>query len=255
MLIRKTIDGSRTVGHDAYWRFHHLLARVGFLRSGYYFWLAVREAMMDSPARGLAELNHEFEPREDPWDYTTVSYQADRIRSEVGMLDAVRGAACFGKALEVGCAEGLFTESLAPRCDSLLALDISPVALTRARRRLQGDERVQFAQWDLRVDPVPDTYDLIVIIHALEYIRNPIYVRRARTKLVNSLQPGGYLLVGTMKVAEIYEDAWWGRYFLRSGKRINHFFAEHPALKVVRTAEFYLGRDYVAYDVLLRKAL
>ena len=37
MLIRKTIDGSRTVGHDAYWRFHHLLARVGFLRSGYYF--------------------------------------------------------------------------------------------------------------------------------------------------------------------------------------------------------------------------
>ena len=101
---------------------------------------------------------------------------------------------------------------------------------------------------------MPDTYDLIVIIHALEYIRNPIYVRRARTKLVNSLQPGGYLLVGTMKVAEIYEDAWWGRYFLRSGKRINHFFAEHPALEVVRTAQFYLGKDYVAYDVLLRKA-
>ena len=52
---------------------------------------------MDSPTRGLAELNHEFEPREDPWDYTTVSYQTDRIRSEVGMLDAVRGAARFGK--------------------------------------------------------------------------------------------------------------------------------------------------------------
>ena len=169
------------------------------------------------------------------------------------MLDAVRGAARFGKALEVGCAEGMFTEMLAPRCKSLLAADISPVALTRARRRLQGIERVHFAEWDLRVDPVPDTYDLVVIIHALEYIRNPIYVRRARTKLVNSLRPGGYLLVGTMKVAKIYEDAWWGRFFLRSGKRINAFFAQHPALKVVKTAEFYLGNDYVSYDVLLQK--
>ncbi len=65
---------------------------------------------------------------------------------------------------------------------------------------------------DLRVDPVPGSYDLIVIIHALEYVRNPIYVRRARTKLVNSLRPGGYLLIGTMKIADIYEDAWWGRY-------------------------------------------
>jgi hypothetical protein len=106
---------------------------------------------------------------------------------------------------------------------------------------------------DLRVDALPETYDLIVIIHALEYIRNPIYVRRARAKLVNGLRPGGYLLVGTMKVADIYEDAWWGRYFLRSGKRINAFFAAHPALKVVRTAEFYLGKDYVSYDVLLQK--
>jgi SAM-dependent methyltransferase len=149
----------------------------------------------------------------------------------------------------------MFTESLASRCDSLLAVDISPIALSRARRRLLGNERVQFAEWDLRVNPVPGTFDVIVIIHALEYIRNPVYIHKARTKLVDSLRPGGYLLVGTMRVGEIYEDAWWGRYFLRSGKRINDFFAKHPALEVVRTAQFHLGKDYVADDVLLRKAL
>lgn len=250
----KIAEAPRSAGYRAYRRLRHSLARIGFLRSGYYLLLAIREAVMDSPARGQAELNHEFEPREDPWDYATVSYQRDRIRSEVEMLDAVRGTARFGRALEVGCAEGMFTKIFAPRCDSLLAVDISPVALNRARRRLQGDERVQFAEWDLRVNSVLGTYDVIVIIHALEYIRNPVYIHKARTKLVNSLRPGGYLLVGTMQVAEIYEDAWWGRYFLRSGKRINNFFAEHPALKVVRTEEFYLGKDYVAYDVLLRKA-
>jgi len=253
MLIRKSIKIPRSFCSGLYRRIRHLLARVGFLRSGYYLCRSIREAMLDSPARGQAELNDEFEPREDPWNYATVSYQVDRIRREVEMLEAVRGTARFGKALEVGCAEGMFTELLAPQCDSLLAADISTVALIRARKRLQGCEGVQFMHWDLRVDPVPDTYDLIVIIHALEYIRNPLNVWRARAKLIGSLRPGGYLLVGTMKVAEIYEDAWWGWFFLRSGRRINNFFADHPAVKVVRTAEFYLGKDYVAYDILLQK--
>jgi O-antigen/teichoic acid export membrane protein/SAM-dependent methyltransferase len=254
-VVRKGLEAPVILIRFLYKRLRRLLARVGFLRSGFYLLIAIREALLDSPARGQAELNHEFEPREDPWDYATVSYQRDRISSELAMLDAVRAAAPFGKVLEVGCAEGIFTEMLAPRCESLLALDISPVALARARRRLGADERVRFAEWDLRIDPLPDTYDLIIMIHALEYIRNPLYVRRARAKLVEGLRPGGYLLVGTMKVADIYEDAWWGRYVLRSGKRINNFFAKHPALKVVRTAEFHLGKDYVAYDVLLRKAM
>lgn len=209
---------------------------------------------MDSPARAQIELNREFEPREDPWDYATISCQQHRIRGELEMLDAVHGTAPFAHALEVGCAEGIFTELLAPRCDSLTALDISTVALARARQRLHACERVHFAHWDLRVDTLSDTYDLIVIIHALEYIRNPVYIRRARAKLVKALRPGGYLLVGTMKVAEIYEKAWWGKYFLRSGKRINDFFAEHPDLEEVRSAEFRLDNDEVAYDVLLRKA-
>jgi SAM-dependent methyltransferase len=238
---------------DVYRQLRHLLARVGFLRSAYYLLLAVDEACRDSPARARVELEREFEPRRDPWNYETVSCQRDRIRGELGMLDAVRATPRFANALEVGCAEGLFTESLAPRCDSLLALDISPTALARARLRLAGKENVRLAEWDLRTGSLVDTYDLIVIVHALEYIRNPIMVRKARTKLVNSLRPGGYLLVGAMKVAEIYENAWWGRYFLRSGRRINNFFARHPKLEVIRAAEFFLGNDYVAYDVLLRK--
>ena len=246
---RKAIEMPRTL----YWRIRHSLARAGALRSAYYLLRSIHEAIEDSPVRGRAELNREFESHEDPWNYATASDQVDRIRREVAMLDAVRGDERFGKALEVGCAEGLFTEQLAPLCGSLLAADISSVALARAQRRMRGCEHVQFIQWDLRVDPVPEAYDLIVIVHALEYVRNPFHIRRARTKLVKSLRPGGYLLIGTMKVAKIYEDAWWGRLFLRSGKRINNFFAAHPALKVVQTEEFHLGGQYAAYDVLLRK--
>jgi SAM-dependent methyltransferase len=236
-----------------YWRLRHSLARVAFLRSGYYLLRSIREAMEDSPEHGRAELNQEFGAKEDPWDYDGTPNQVDRIRSEVEMIDAVRGTERFKSALEVGCAEGLFTEKLAPFCAHLLAVDISEVALARARKRLGECERVDFAVWDMRTDPVPETYDLIVIVHAMEYVRNPLCIRRVRAKLVNSLRPGGYLLVGTMKVADIYEDAWWGRFLLRSGKQINNFFARHPKLKVVSTAELQVGNDYKAYDVLLKR--
>lgn len=236
-----------------YWRIRHSLARIHFLRSGYYLLRSIREALADSPAQGQAELNREFESHEDPWNYATAPDQLERIGSEVMMLEAARGGEPFGNGLEIGCAEGLFTEQLAPLCQSLLAVDISPIALERARRRIGARANVRFLHWDLRVDPVPLTCDLIVIVHALEYVRNPLHMLRARRKLVKSLRPGGLLLIGTMKVAQVYEDAWWGRFLLRSGMRINHFFASHPALKVIQTKEFHLGKEYVAYDVLLRK--
>ncbi len=234
-----------------YRRIRRLLARVTPLRSSYYLVRSIRDAMRDSPDAGRTELNQEF-ALQDPWDYKTAE-QVSRIRSEVAMLDSVREAERFKSALEVGCAEGLFTEKLAPLCEHLLAVDISSVALARAREKFRESEWVDFALWDLRTDPVPETYDLIVIVHALEYVRNPVHIRRARTKLVKSLRPGGYLLIGTMMVAQIYEESWWGRFLLRSGKHINNFFAKHPALTVVQSAEFHLGKDYRAFDVMFQK--
>ena len=249
-LARKMLEAPLDVGRSAYGRLRRALA-AEILRGG--LMAAIWEAVTDSPQRGRTELNREFERRRDPWDYAGVPYQGDRIRREVELLDSARGKARFARALEVGCAEGMFTELLAERCDSLLAVDISRVALARARQRRDWNGCVSFAEFDLRVDPIPDTYDLIVIVHTLEYIRNPILIRRARAKLVNALRPGGHLLVGTMRTSELLENAWWGRYFLRSGKWINRFLARHPALQVVGTEEFYLGKDYVSYDVLFKK--
>ncbi len=253
MMARTPEEKLRVAQLTPYRRMRHALARVGFLRSSYFLLLSIWEAMLDSPTSGETELNHEFAPLEDPWSYSTDPHHVHRISGEVGMLDAVRGNRRYAKAFEVGCAEGLFTEKLAPLCDSLLAADISSVALERARQRLQAFEQVQFVHWDLRVDPVPEIYDLIVTVHALEYVRNPFHIRRVRERFVNSLRPGGYLLIGTMKTADVYEDSWWGRFFLRSGKRINDFFAAHPSLKVIQTEEFRLANEDVAFDVLLQK--
>jgi 2-polyprenyl-3-methyl-5-hydroxy-6-metoxy-1,4-benzoquinol methylase len=253
MVARNGLGTRETLVARTYRSIRRNLAHVPFLRSTYHLLRSLRDAMLDSSERGRAELELEFESRVDPWDYATAPYQVDRILSEVAILESVRPPTRFQKALEIGCAEGLFTEKLAPICESLLAVDISAVALHRTQTRLEGQDHVHFALSDLRIDPISDGYDLIVVIHALEYIRNPFHMRRVRAKLIKSLRSGGYLFIGTMKVSEIHENAWWGRFMLRSGQQINGFFAAHQALNTVRTDKLSLGNDYVAYDILLQK--
>lgn len=236
-----------------YHRLRRRLGRIGFLRSGWYLALALKEAWFYSPARSRGEFNQEFERRADPWNYDTTPCERLHHRGEAEMLDGVRGGGRFRKALEVGCAEGAFTEMLAERCEFLLASDVSPIALARARGRRLWGESVQFAELDLCLDPLPGTFDLIVVAHVLEGILNPFVLRKARDKLVKGLCPGGFLLIAsTSDKDSVAENAWWGRYLIRGGERINAFMVQHPALTVVATAVRRLPKR-VSLDVLCRK--
>ena len=216
-----------------------LLGRVPFLRSGWGLALTLKHFLLDSSGRARADFDREFTRSEDPWGYDTPEGQK-RLRRAMAMLDAARGAERFPQALEIGCAAGAFTELLASRCDSLLAVDISPVALQRSHERRSWPESVRFAEWDLRRDPLPGIFDLIVVMSVLEYYGRPRDLRAAREKLVEGVNPGGYLLVGDVRQSELYETTWWGKRLIRGGKWISEFVAEHPALKLVeRVAEDY----------------
>lgn len=213
---------------------------------------ALHEAWLDSTPRALPEIKRDFS-QSDPWNYTSNYLEILRHQREVEMLDRVRGGKRFDSALEIGCAEGVFTKILADRCDSLLATDFSEDALSRARRRCQGDEHVSFAQIDLRNDLLPGVFDLIVAIHVVEYIKNPLSLRRVRDKLVRGLRTGGYLLLGSCTGDnEFREGLWWSRYMLRGGLRINQSFATHPALTVVDAAINPLPGS-ISRDILLRR--
>jgi GT2 family glycosyltransferase len=213
---------------------------------------ALRDAWLDSSPRAQPEIKKDFS-RTDPWHYTTNDLEILRHRREAEMLDGVRGINRFGCALEIGCAEGVFTEILANRCDSLLATDFSEVALARARQRRQWDEHVAFAQMDLRSDSFPGDFDLIVAIHVLEYIKTPLTLRRVRDKLVRGLRIGGYLLIGSCTGDnEFRETLWWSRYMLRGGQRINTFMAAHPQLTLVDASINPLPGS-ISRDILLRR--
>jgi 2-polyprenyl-3-methyl-5-hydroxy-6-metoxy-1,4-benzoquinol methylase len=67
----------------------------------------------------------------DPWHFETSSYEKDRFTAMLDLIKSVPHASI----LEVGCAEGHFTQLLTPLAKDVVGLDIIPVALKRAESR------------------------------------------------------------------------------------------------------------------------
>ena len=133
-----------------------------------------------------------FQLARDPWQYTS-PYETWKYGQELKLLPP----APISQALELGCAEGIFTVQLAPYVDQLVAADISSIAIARATQRcvLEQCENVQFIQFDLTQDQLPaERFDLIVCSEILYYVGNQAMLQKVANKLARSLKPNGYLI-------------------------------------------------------------
>jgi SAM-dependent methyltransferase len=107
-----------------------------------------------------------YQASADPWGYRTSAYEREKYAATLAALPR----RSFGRALEVGCSIGVFTELLAPRCEQLVAIDFAPRALALARERL-GD----IAKVDLLLAAFPEqvpagAWDLVVCSEVLYYL-------------------------------------------------------------------------------------
>jgi SAM-dependent methyltransferase len=211
-------------------------ARLPALRSLGYLVLSLRDVVRHPTARMAEEFDQTFAASRDPWGYDAAA-QRERIRAAIHEVDLLRGgtaAGVFESALEAGCAEGIVTELLAPRCRRLVAADLSAVALARCEERCAGHPGIEFRQVDISGAAAFGPYELVVAMDVLECIRSPRALRRARAAAVDMLLPGGHLVVTTTRQHPVPEAAWWGRW-LPIGARINDFVGRHPGLEVVRS--------------------
>jgi chemotaxis methyl-accepting protein methylase len=126
----------------------------------------------------------------------------------------------------------MFTELLASRCSTILAVDISEVALDRAKQRCRDLPKVEFMLWDARSESLPEQFDLIVATGVLEYIYRPSTLRGACERLSRALKPGGYLLLGNTVADNAIEGSWLGKRLLR-GTIINKYVASDPRYETV----------------------
>ncbi len=177
-----------------------------------------------------------FSQAQDPWATTTSASEAERFAVTFQVLDSSLHDR-FDDVVELGCAEGIFTERLAPRCEHIDALDFSEVALERARARLAGHSSITFRRWDMRRDPLKNSYDLVVAMGVLTSLYRPYDVRRVRDKIISAMRPGAFMLFSDVRQSQVFEDAWWGPLLLRGGEQIRRLLKANAELETLRTAE------------------
>ena len=208
-----------------YHRVRKTAARVPFLRSTWHFAWALAECLRD-PWRNPSYFERLFAAT-DPWQYGT-SEGKKRLSLAASMLERVQQGK-FQHALEIGCAEGVFTEMLEPHCESLLTVDFAPTALHRARQRLPH-AHIRFELFDLLRGPIHGRFDLITAMDVLDYIFRPAALKRVRDELIGALEPGGYLLLVNTRQDLMFETEWWGGLLLRGGKNVQDLIGGHPSL-------------------------
>ncbi|MFK7873671.1 MAG: class I SAM-dependent methyltransferase [Oligoflexales bacterium] len=131
---------------------------------------------------------------EDPWDshhnLKPIAYCSERIL----------GKTKYQKGLEVGCGQGLLTPHWLTYCHSLTSLDISKLAIEKARQEHPNlDDRVQWVSQDIhKFHQSPDHYDAIFLSYVVDYLgyqNFPKQVTSTFLKLHHILKKGGDLII------------------------------------------------------------
>ena len=131
----------------------------------------------------------------DPWASATRPYERRKYERALALIEAGRGGRAYGRALDVGCSEGVFTRLLAERGHGreVVGVDISGAAIQRARARCRDLPHVRFERRNVFHAPPPGRFDLIVCAEVLYYagLRAPAVARR----LAEALAPGGRIVL------------------------------------------------------------
>lgn len=111
------------------------------------------------------ELEELFQWTEDPWNFQKSKYEQDRLQA---LLDHVK-LYPHESILEVGCAEGIMTAELCKIAPHVVAIDVSPTAIARAKLRCPT---VTFLQTSLHDFSWESKFDLVICAETLYYIRD-----------------------------------------------------------------------------------
>ncbi len=146
---------------------------------------------MTRPDRSLAREYFErlYRDADDPWSFASSDYEAEKYARSLAALRPH-----YERALEIGCSIGVFTQLLAERCDALDAIDISAIALERARRRCAAQPWVSFARAAFPAEAPSGPFDLITCCE-VGYYWSDADLAAARDRIAAELVPGGDLLL------------------------------------------------------------
>ncbi len=125
----------------------------------------------------------------DPWGFTDRWYERRKRALTLAALPDER----YGRGLEIGCSIGVLTADLAERCDELVAVDLAPAAVARARERLTDRPHVRVEVGDLAGELPAGPFDLVVLSEVGYYLTRP-HLAAALDRIGALLGPAGSLI-------------------------------------------------------------
>ncbi|MBE1515118.1 PIG-L family deacetylase [Nesterenkonia halotolerans] len=125
--------------------------------------------------------------RDDPWGVTSRWYEQRKYALTLATLPRAR----YRRAFEPGCSIGGLTELLAPRCEEVLATDISSSALEAAARRVSA-ENVTFQE--ASIEDWPEGALDLILISELAYYLNDSQWSAVLARAAAALEPDGHLV-------------------------------------------------------------
>jgi SAM-dependent methyltransferase len=148
---------------------------------------------VDAQAR---EFFQELWMRGDHWDFESSEYEKTRLAHLFKMLDGRR----YPRVLEIGCGSGHFTRLLARIADQIVALDIAPAAIERARSLAIGPAAIDFRVANImEYKPGADgPWDLVVMTETICYLGwlYPFFdVAWLAAEIFTATRAGGWLLL------------------------------------------------------------
>lgn len=187
--------------------------------------------------------------RGDPWEFESSEFEQSKYACHLGLLGKRR----YTRALELGCGAGAFSRLLAGHADQVVALDISPTAIARARTLGVDPGAIDFRVANvMEYDPCAEgPWDLVVMsdtIHYLGWVYSFFEVGWLASQLFAATRDGGHLLLSNTlgesgKMDDILFQPWLIRtyqaLFLHLGYRLE-------------TEEIFRGtKDNAPIDVLM----
>jgi 2-polyprenyl-3-methyl-5-hydroxy-6-metoxy-1,4-benzoquinol methylase len=141
-------------------------------------------------SRSASHFQRLYRLNPDPWRFNTSRYEQAKYQHT---LDAL-GDRRFASGLEVGCSIGILTRMLAPRCDSLLGIDIVEDPLAEARARCADQPQVRFERMQVPMEWPAGRFDLMVFSEVL-YFLSAADIGLCARHVLDSLMPGGTVVL------------------------------------------------------------
>jgi len=122
------------------------------------------------------------------WDYLGEVGETPRYAVVAGYIHKLLPR---GRILDVGCGEGVLLDYLDPERIDYSGFDISPTAVTRARR-INVDAKITVGSMDDFKPAENETYEIIVFNESLQSVRQPIETLR---RFFGFLTPSGHIII------------------------------------------------------------